>query len=611
MISLKAIWPEETLLKRRSFNHPRSDRGGLIRVLVLFTHRIGDNDFDDKDHQHKNQYLSEINLKHCSKSLTIAFLIGRMPGKLKLFVKELLGKFQKIEYIKEGMAKILYINQTVHEYRAAVVENGRPIDFFMDRKVSKQGIPPVRAGNIYKGRVSRLRPGLGAAFVDIGCEKMAFLYLKQTPGTVLDGEKARHVIPDELSGHYGACCEDAPLKVGDRVLVEISREPVGSKGAKLTRNIKLAGRYIVYTPLSDFMGVSRRIEDEEERSRLEAILEDIRPPGQGVVARTFAVGVPEEDLRCEMDELIDTWRGVQEKYAKKRNVGPCYQEITFVQRMLREVVENGLDEIWVDTLECFEQVREWTKRNLPSLETKCKLHEVESGPLFDKFGIEEEWNFALSNKIYLRSGGVINIDQTEAMVSIDVNTGRYIGSKSFEETMLKANLEAVVEIARQLRLRNCGGLIVIDFIDMTVDEHKEKVYQSLMENLQRDRAKYNVMPISDLGLVEMTRKQIRDTLVRTVCAPCQYCEGSGWVKSIRSVCYELLRNLRVKLREREKSGRVWIYAHPDVVETLHDKEEFSCLDDMQHECGRPFEICSDKAYHIDDYDIVLKDQIVD
>ena len=505
------------------------------------------------------------------------------------------------------MGKVLYINKTVCEYRAALVEDDQVVEFFIDRNVEREGMLSARLGNIYKGKVAKIRPGIGAAFVDIGCEKKAFLYLNRpAPSPYMMGEReGSQIIPDDLSSHDDPLLvrtfDDSPLRVGDSVLVQVSREPVGIKGAKLTRNIKLASRHLVYAPFVDSVGISNRITDEEERSRLMGILEEVRLPGEGVVARTFAEGVPTSVLQREMGELVEMWKKVGENYSKKRKVGVCYEEVSFIQRMLREIIDDGLDEIWVDTPECLEEVR-----RLPSLKEKCKLYEGEYGPLFKRFGIEKEWNFALTNKVYLRSGGVLNVDQTEAMVSIDVNTGRFIGKANLEETVLKANLEAVKEIARQLRLRNCGGIIVIDFIDMSKEEHREEVFQSLMETLSKDRAKYSVMPISGLGLVEMTRKQVRDTLVRAVCAPCSYCGGSGWVKSVTSVCYELLRDLKVQLRDREKSGKVWICAHPTVIEKLQDKDEFGIVDVMQYEGGRPFEICSDKAYHTDEYSIVLR-----
>ena len=496
------------------------------------------------------------------------------------------------------MSKILYINQTFGEFRAALVENGRVMDFFMERGKG------LRVGNIYKGRVSKVLPGIGSAFVEIGHEKAAFLYLDKA--WLPSGEE------DAWEAHSGSPPKnvtiEALLEEGDEVLVQVSRESIGMKGPKVTRNITLPGRHIVYTPLVEHVGVSRQVTSDGERVRLEGILKDFCLVGKGAIARTFAQGQSASVIRADFDSLEGEWERVQERYAKIDTPGLCREEVGFAQRILRDIIDDDLEEIYVDTKDLLEEVEGFVGEFLPRLKGRCRLYR-EVVPIFDNFGIEEQVARALSNKIALRSGGAIHIDQTEALVSIDVNTGRFVGKRDLNETILKTNLEAVGEIARQLRLRNCGGIIVIDFIDMLEPEHREEVFEGLLNALKKDRAKYNVMPISGLGLVEMTRKQTRDTLVRLVCVPCSYCEGSGRVKSVSSVCYELLRDLVAALRKRGKgaAGRVHVYANPEVIDRLYDGEEFGFMETLEERWGGPFVVRSDSNYHLEQYDISCKD----
>ena len=520
------------------------------------------------------------------------------------------------------MPKTLYINQTFNESRAALVENGKIVDFFIEQG---RGESSPKAGNIYKGRVSKILSGIGSAFVDIGHEKSAFLYLDKAwlPSSKERSRKEKRgapehqrIIPDEWETLCDSSCVppegltiDSLLKEGDEIFVQIVRESIGMKGPKVTRNITLAGRNLVYMPCVDHIGVSRRIDCAEERSRLEAVLKDFCPSGEGVIARTFAKGQPFSSLKKDFAQLVSHWKEVQHKYSKISYPGLCYQDINFVQCILRDVVDEDLEYVYVDTPERQEDVNQFAEECLPWLSGKCKLYRG-AIPLFEKFGIEQQVRRMLSNKVRLRSGGMINIDQTEALVSIDVNTGKFVGKKSVEDTILKTNLEAVVEIASQLRLRNCGGIIVIDFIDMLNPGHQEMLFQALLDALQKDRAKYSVMPISGLGLVEMTRKQTKDTLVRLVCTPCSYCEGSGMVKSVSSVCYELLRDLRGVLKKDQKKRRgVHIYANPEVINRLYDEEEFGRMDELEESWGASFVIRSDGNYHLEQYDIFLEDPV--
>ena len=505
------------------------------------------------------------------------------------------------------MTKTLYINQTLDECRAALVENGKIVDFFMERG-GECPQSTVRVGNIYKGRVLKVLPGIGAAFVDIGQEKAAFLYLNRPgfmSGKLLKDERRSGTVSDDF-----ATLEEGrdstpshQLREGEQIWVQVFREPIGMKGAKVTRNISLSGRYIVYIPLGEDIGISRRIETVEERQRLESVLKSFCPPEVGVIARTYSEGKPTSVLKAEFDYLELQWKKIQHRYRKISAPGVCYEELPFVQQILRDVVDNHLDSIYVDSPEQQATVERYVGTFLPELAGKCKFYR-ESTPLFKKFGIEEAVAQSYSNKLYLRSGGVINIEQTEALVVIDVNTAKFVGKNNFDQTILKTNLEAVEKIAQQLRLRNCGGIIVVDFIDMVNSEHREKVFQALLVEVKKDRVKYSIMPISGLGLVEMTRKQSKETFGRIVCRPCPYCRGSGRVKSADSVCYELLRDLFGDLKKRPQgTAGVSIHAHPDVIHRICRRQAGSLIDNLEESWGRSFELQADEHYHMEQYDI--------
>ena len=494
------------------------------------------------------------------------------------------------------------------------MEKGKIIDFFMERR-GKYPESAVRVGNIYKGRVLKVLPGISAAFVDVGYEQAAYLYLEKDRRASPVGSGEGGMVPDDFS----KLCELSPvgagivankplMREGDLVLVQVSRESIGTKGPKLTRDIALSGRRLVYMPLERHIGVSRRIASIKERERLDTILRDFcSPEGVGGIARTCSVGASVSVLKAEFNHLELQWKNIWNRYSAVSAPGLCHEEIGFTQRILRDFVDEDLKDIYVDTPEQRGVVERYVDGVLPQLVGKCKLYREEM-PLFKKFGIEQEMERCLANKIYLRSGGVINIDQTEALVAIDVNTGRFVGKKSLEQTVLKINLESVEEIARQLRLRNCGGIIVIDFIDMNKGKHREKVFQTLLEALQKDRVKYSIMPISGLGLVEMTRKQTTETLVRVVCDPCPCCNGGGRVKSVDSICYELLRDLQEALKKRrERDGRVFIHAHSDVVDRLCDREKFGFMDMLEKSWGRSFVVRSDGDYRMEQYNIAFED----
>jgi len=521
------------------------------------------------------------------------------------------------------MKKQLFINQTLSECRAALVENGEILDFLMVRGEENRGKHPS-LGNIYLGKVLRVLPGMQSAFVDIGHEKAAFLYVDDAYIPTMDEqreiaertrkelegqrEKMGEVIPDEfstLSDHVNMrfrpdVAIETFLKEGDEILVQIAKEPISTKGPRITRHITLAGRHVVFMPLIEHTGVSRRIENEKERDRLKEILETIRPDGKGVIARTVAEGQSYKTLKSDYNMLNKIWKDIQKSSEGLKAPSLCYKDLNFVHKVLRDITDEDVQEIWVDSKSNLKEVERFSTKFLPNLKGKYHLYE-EDIPLFEKFGLDMEIERGLSNKVFLRSGGSLNVDQTEALVSIDVNTGKFVGRKTLEETILRTNMEAVKEIAYQLRLRNCGGIIIIDFIDMEKAEHREQVYSSLLEALKRDRSKTNVLPISGLGLVEMTRKRTRDTLTRLMCNSCPYCEGTGVVKSVTTVCYELIREL-IKALKKTDRDKINLYAHPEVTARLCS-DEMDMVETLETTFGKQIAIRSENNYHVEQYEI--------
>lgn len=521
------------------------------------------------------------------------------------------------------MAKELVINQTHNESRVALIENGDILDFLIDRSSNLSSRPTV--GNIYLGRVVRVLPGMQSAFVDIGFERAAFLYVDDAYIPTLDEQrdmqkrlaekeeqlernKPGKTIPDELSSLSETVdmkyrpdikIQDF-LKEGDEILVQIAKEPISTKGPRVTRHITLAGRHIVFMPFIEHVGVSRRIESDAERERLKGVLESIRPEGKGVIARTVAEGQSHKTLKSDYNMLTKIWKDIQKRIENQKGPFQAYKDLNFIQRSLRDITDEDVDRIVVDQKSTKNIVEKFVSKYLPNMKGKVDLYDGDS-PIFEHFGIDIEIERALSNKVFLKSGGSINIDQTEALVSIDVNTGKFVGKKTLEETILKTNLEAVKEIAYQLRVRNCGGIIICDFIDMEKEEHREQVFESLLEALKRDRAKTNVLPISGLGLVEMTRKRTRDTLTRIMCEPCPYCEGTGSVKSVTTVCYEVLREIN-KAMKRSKGSKVSVFAHPEVSAKLTG-EDFEVIESLEEAHGKQLTVRADNSYHIEQYEI--------
>lgn len=391
------------------------------------------------------------------------------------------------------------------------------------------------------------------------------------------------------------------VKEGQEILVQVAKDPIGTKGARLTCHVSLPGRYLVFMPTVDHIGVSRRIDSEGERRRLKETISRIRPAKTGVIVRTASGKQTDKKLKADLDYLVATWNDIQKKFNKQRTPSPVYQDLTIVLRAIRDMFTDEVDKVIVDSKREHKAIMKFVTRFIPHVKDKIDLYEGDV-PIFDYYGIEQEISRSLERKVWLKSGGYLVVDQAEALVAIDVNTGRYVGKKTLEETILKTNLEAVKEIAYQLRLRNCGGIIILDLIDMEKEANKEKVYKALEEALKKDRARPTIMKISQLGLIEMTRKRTRDSLVRSLCEPCTYCEGKGYVKNKLTIAYDIMRDLEREGAEKDTNA-ISIQCHPTVADVLlEDKRDV--LEDLEHQFNKKITIRGNGAYHVEQYELV-------
>jgi ribonuclease G len=501
------------------------------------------------------------------------------------------------------MLKKLVTNKTSHETRVALQENGHISELYIER-ARERGI----VGNIYKGKVIRVLPGMQAAFVDIGLEKAAFLYVAdvidemEAVADFVDGRSENNPLGTEN-------LEEAPtalppiedlLQEGQEILVQVAKEPLGTKGARITSHISLPGRHLVYMPTIDHIGISRRIENEEEKERLRHIVEEIRPAGTGFIVRTAAEGKNEEDLRADMTYLADLWRDIDRCQSLRQAPALIHSDLDVTSKVLRDILTEDIRHILVDSPEEYDKILQFLSTYMPNLECDIELYDKDE-PLFDACGLEVEIARALERKVWLKSGGYIIIEQTEALTAVDVNTGRFVGKRNLEDTILKTNLEAVKEIAYQLRLRNIGGLIIIDFIDMEKEAHREQVHAALEEALKSDKSKTNILKISELGLVEMTRKRVRESIGRTLCEPCPYCEGTGYIKSRTTVAFEIFRKLKREIRDLP-GQQISLQVHPDVAALLYD-EENRIIEEIEQHFGKQIAIVARPSFHIEQFEI--------
>ena len=466
------------------------------------------------------------------------------------------------------MSKRIVVNAGLIETRVAVQEGNLLTELYLERQRHRSIV-----GSVYKGTVSNVLPGMQAAFVDIGLAKDAFLYAGDYTSTLLptpDAEVDVDVDEGETPRREATGPIEQMLARGQHVLVQVSKESLGTKGARITSFISLPGRYLVYMPQAEHIGVSRRIRDERERDRLRAALRSLELPPGGFILRTNAEGKGEAEFAADVEFLTRLWGQIQARYEQATPPAALHEEADLTFRVVRDLFSPEVDEFVVDDPDVHTRVLGYVRALVPALESRVRLY-IERTPSFDSFGIEKDIEKALRRRVWLKSGGYIVIDHTEALVSIDVNTGKYVGKRDFEQTVLKINLEAVTEVVRQIRLRDLGGIIIIDFIDMEVAEHREQVEKALKRALADDKARTNVMPISELGLVEMTRKRVRQDLRALLSTQCPTCRGSGVTKSDETLAAEVFRAVRGKVAtDQEPLARreVVVRVHPDVAAYL-------------------------------------------
>jgi ribonuclease G len=482
----------------------------------------------------------------------------------------------------------ILINVTPSEVRAAVLENGILQEVHIER-AERRGI----IGNVYKGSVSRVLPGMQAAFVDIGTNRTAFLHAS-----------------DIVRARDGDAESDLPairdlVREGEELLVQVVKDPLGNKGARLTTFVTLPARHLVLLPKGDSVGVSARIEDEQERARLRALADDLLQEFEldcGVIVRTVADGVTADALRADLRFLVKLWNVVQAEVSKRPAKSLVHEDLSLPLRVLRDLVSSDVERILVDSEVAFEAMREFSARFLPEATPVLELYERRR-PIFDLHGIDEDIRRALDRNIPLKSGGYCIFDQTESMTTIDVNTGRYVGHRNLEETIYRTNLEAAVAIARQLRLRNLGGIIIIDFIDMAEPEHRDNVLEVLRQSLARDHARHQITPVSPLGLVEMTRKRTRESLQHILCDDCPTCDGRGYVMTAETVCFEVFREIIRQSRQFE-FDEAMVLAHQDVIELMLD-EQAPGLAQLEKQTGKTIRLQPEALYNPEQFDVVL------
>ena len=485
----------------------------------------------------------------------------------------------------------ILVNVTPREVRAALVENGVLQEVYVERTIRRGLI-----SNIYKGRVSRVLPGMQAAFVDIGLERTAFLHasgiVQRDPE---NGNTNGQPVPDirEL------------IREGDEVLVQVLKDPLGTKGARLTTFITLPSRFLVLLPAGNGVGVSARIDDDQERDRLRAIVNDVldedEAPG-GIIVRTAAEGANHDALRADLKFLRKLWSVVQLQCSKAKVKSLVHEDLPLPIRVLRDLVTSDVERILVDSKEDFDRMKTFAASFLPEIEPMLE-HYTRRRPIFDLHGIEEEIRKALSRSVSLKSGGYVIFDQTEAMTTVDVNTGAYVGHRNLEETIYRTNLEAAVAIARQLRLRNLGGIIIVDFIDMDEAEHRQRVMEVFEQSMDRDHARHQITPVSPLGLVEMTRKRTRESLQNILCENCPNCDGNGFVMTTASVCFEIFREI-LRQHRQFTFDEALVLAHEDVIELLLDEEAHG-LAEIEDQIGKRIRLQPETLYLRDQFDVVL------
>ncbi|MGD9043198.1 MAG: Rne/Rng family ribonuclease [Desulfobacterales bacterium] len=506
------------------------------------------------------------------------------------------------------MYKQLIINVSEHETRVAHLEDGTISELYIDR-----GDDSDVAGNIYKGRVLRVLPGMQAAFVDIGLNQAAFIYVDDVYSNdykeyermfevdaqeeELETESAPDTTTPENKRNF--LIEELLLE-GQELLAQVTKSPIGTKGARISSYISLPGRFLVLMPTSDHIGISRRIEDQVERERLRTAVQNLRTNNYGYIIRTAAEGEPIDKLASEMSFLKNMWENIDQKFEKAPSPFLLHQELSVSLRAVRDLLIHEVEKLVIDSQSTYNAVLSFLDTYMPTLKDHVVLYEG-AEPVFDAYNLEGDISRALKRKVWLKSGGYVTIEHTEALVAIDVNTGRYVGKHNLEETILKTNLEAVKEIAYQIRLRDIGGIIIIDFIDMEKKTNQEKVFNALQEALIKDKSKTHVLPMSDMGLIQMTRKRTREPLTRILCEPCYYCDGEGYIISKQSICYTIFREILRQVQDMN-GIRLTLRVNPQIAELLHG-EENHLIAALEQTIGKQIVIYPNTTYHLEEFDI--------
>jgi ribonuclease G len=504
------------------------------------------------------------------------------------------------------MSEELLINVTPRETRVALVENGMLQELHIER-ASRRGV----VGNVYKGRVQRVMPGMQAAFVDLGLDRAGFLHASDIERVPLEpveagnGEARPAEGRDPVGGTGPVPTPPIASLVheGQDIVVQVVKDPIGTKGARLTTQISIPSRYLVLLPYSRVIGVSARIEDEAERARLKGIMAElVNGSGLGYIVRTNAEGQGAEALAEDVAYLRRAWQLIRDAGAGGKVGQTIYDDLSLPLRAMRDLMSREVDKVRVDSRETYERMCAFARQFMPELSDRVEHYSGER-PVFDLYGVEDEIQRAMLKEVPLKSGGHLNVDQTEAMTTVDVNTGSFLGQRNLEETVYRTNLEAAQAVARQLRLRNLGGIIIIDFIDMTDEEHKRQVLRTLEKGLARDHAKTAVHDFSPLGLVEMTRKRTTESLERQLCEPCAECGGRGKLKTCETIVYEIFREITRAVRQFEAS-QLLVIAAPVVVARVTDEESASVAE-LEEFLGKGIRFQADEQYAQEQFDVVL------
>jgi ribonuclease G len=492
-------------------------------------------------------------------------------------------------------SKEILINVTPSETRIAILENGVLQEIYIERS-SRLGL----VGNIYNGKVSRVLPGMQAAFLEIGLDRTAFLHASDIvpPNkAIIDNdnpeEKIREVLPITKL-----------LTEGQKVLTQVIKDPLGTKGARLTTEVSIPARFLVYMPHLNHIGVSQKIEDEQERDRLTNIVKEFAKAsnGGGYIIRTAADGIDAEALKADMNFLQKIWASIKERGQSEGAGILIHEDLHLSMRIMRDLSGSDIEKIRVDSRETLQRILKFANKYIPEAVSRIEHYPGER-PIFDLYGVEDEIQKSLERKVLLKSGGHLIFDQTEAMTTIDVNTGGFVGHRNLEETIFKTNLEAAQAIVRQLRIRNLGGIIIIDFIDMTEQDHRDQVLRALEKSLQRDNAKNNISEVSTLGLVEMTRKRTRESLEHILCEECPTCNGRGTIKTVETICYEIFREILRESRQFD-AEKLLVLASQEVIYMMLD-EESANVAELEAFIGKPVNFQTETQYSQEQYDIIL------